>query len=76
MNTRYISESEISQRQQHIRSSARAARYTYTVTGLRQLFGSTFIALGTRIHGCMEKRPATMAHSAGVELEVGIARNM
>lgn len=76
MNTRYIAESEIAQRQQHIRTSARAARYTYTVTGLRQLLGSTFIALGTRIHGCMEKRPSAMAHPAGVKLEVGIARNM
>jgi hypothetical protein len=76
MNTRYISDSEIRQRQQQIRTSAHAARYTWTIAGLRQLLGSTFIALGTHIHGCMEKRPAAAAHPSGALLEPGIIRNM
>jgi hypothetical protein len=76
MNTRYISDTEIAQRQQQIRTSARAARYTWTVAGLRQLLGSTFIALGTHIHGCMEKRPALTAHPSSALLEPGISRNM
>ncbi len=76
MSTRYISDSEITQRQQQIRTSARAARYVYTVAGLRQLLGSTFIALGTHIHGCMEKRPAPTAHPSSALLEPGMIRNL
>lgn len=76
MNTRYISDTEIAQRQQQVCTAARAARYTWTVAGLRQLLGSTFIALGTHIHGCMEKRPAPAVHPSSALLEPGIIRNM
>lgn len=59
MTMRYISNFEIQQRQNEVRDGARQARHSFSVSGIRQLIGSTFIALGTRLHGLGEDRPAT-----------------
>ena len=56
MNTRLITTAEIEQRQQDLRIAAHRARTEMTLTGLRQLIGSTFIAMGTRLYGCMEQK--------------------
>lgn len=56
MNTRLITESEIVQRQFEVRQGAYRARHGFTIAGMRQLIGSTFIALGTRLHGQCENR--------------------
>lgn len=56
MNTRLITESEIAQRQLEVRQGAYRARHAFTISGIRQLIGSTFIALGMRMHGECESR--------------------
>lgn len=60
LNTRLITESEIAQRQLEVRQGAYRARHAFTIAGIRQLFGSTFIALGMRLQGeCENRRIAT-----------------
>lgn len=56
MNHRYISDTEIHQHQRDIRLNAYRARHSFTISGIRSLFGNTFIALGLMIHGQCEKR--------------------
>ena len=56
MNTRLITESEIAQRQFEVRQGAYRARHSFTISGVRQLIGSTFIALGMRLQGECESR--------------------
>lgn len=66
MTMRLITESEIAQRQHEVRVGAHRARNSFTIAGIRQLVGNTFIALGTRLHGAadtarnVEPRPATI----------------
>ena len=56
MNVRLITQEEISTRQQFLRSSYLAAQNGFTVSGFRRLMGSTFIAIGHKIHGRCEQR--------------------
>ncbi len=56
LNTRLITQSEIAQRQYEVRKGAYRARHAFTISGVRQLIGSTFIALGTYLHGKSETR--------------------
>lgn len=51
MTMRFITEIEILQRQQEVRNGARRARTSFSVAGIRQLIGNTFIAMGTRMNG-------------------------
>jgi len=57
LNTRYISDFEITQHQQTIRQAARQARHDSTLTNIRQVMGSMLIAIGIYLQGSMEKRP-------------------
>lgn len=66
MNTRLITESEIAQRQLEVRQGAYRARHAFTISGVRQLIGSTFIALGTRLHGQCENRRLQNPKTASV----------
>lgn len=59
LNTRYISQSEIAERQFQVRYGAHRARHAFSITGIRQLFGNTLIALGTQLHGTCERRRQT-----------------
>lgn len=61
VSTRLITQSEIDQRQLSIRQGAHAARNGFTLSGLRQLFGNTFIALGQLVHGRNEKCLETLS---------------
>lgn len=61
LNTRLIMQSEITQRQQNIRYGANAARNGFTLSGIRQLFGNTFIAMGMLVHGRNEKCLETLS---------------
>lgn len=54
LNTRLITQSEIAQRQFQVRQGAYRARHAFTISGMRQLIGNTFIALGTHLHGKSE----------------------
>lgn len=54
MNTRLITQAEIISHQQALVSDFHRSRTTFTIAGLRQLFGNTLIALGTQLHGCIE----------------------
>lgn len=56
MNMRFISDSEIQQRHEDVRNGAHRARHSFTVSGVCQLFGNTFIALGMRMYSLGEKR--------------------
>lgn len=61
LNTRLITQLEITQRQHDLRYGASAARNGFTLPGLRQLFGNTFIALGMLVHGRNEKCLETLS---------------
>lgn len=65
MNSRFITTSEIAARQLQVRTEAHRARHSFTISGVRQLVGSTFIALGTRVVGqCEQKATAADISSA------------
>lgn len=64
LNTRLITESEIAERQLQVRHGAHRARHAFTVSGVRQLIGNTFIALGTHLHGKSETRRKTIVTPA------------
>lgn len=49
-------QSEVAQRQLQVRQGAQHARHAFTISGVRQLIGNTFIALGTHLHGKSESR--------------------
>lgn len=51
MNTRLITDQEISLRQQNIRTGAYRARHGFSIIGIRRLVGNTFIAMGMLLHG-------------------------
>lgn len=65
LNTRFITESEIQQRQSQICTDARRARNAFSISGVRQLFGNTLIALGEKLNGQCENHlhPAPRAAS-------------
>ena len=56
LDMRLITQSEIAQRQLQVRTDAHRARHAFTLSGVRQLIGNTFIALGMRMHGENESR--------------------
>lgn len=60
MNTRLITQAEIDQHQRQVQHMAHRARNQMTIAGIRQLFGNTFIALGTRLYGCMDHKRETI----------------
>lgn len=66
MNHRYISDIEIQQHQRDIRLGACRARNSFTISGIRSLFGNTFIAFGLMIHGQCEKRADLRTSSPAV----------
>ncbi len=59
MNTRFITNREIEDKQLSISTDFRRSQSTFTIPGLRHLMGNTIIALGLRIHGCLEERRDT-----------------
>lgn len=61
MNVRLITEEEIIERQQAVRSSFQQSQEAISVSGMRQTMGSALIALGHRIHGKLEDRRETLA---------------
>lgn len=56
MNTRLITNREIEDKQQSISTDFRRSQQVFSIGGIRHLFGNTIIALGVRIHGCLEER--------------------
>jgi len=59
MNTRLITHREIVERQEAIASDFRRSQTTFSIAGARRLVGNTIIAVGLRIHGCLEERRDT-----------------
>ncbi len=51
MNTRLITQAEITSHQEALIRDIRRSRTTFTVAGLRRLVGNTLIALGMHLHG-------------------------
>ena len=59
MNVRLITQNEIADRQQYLRSTYLNTQHGFSVSGFRRLMGSTFIAMGQKIQGrCDERRAA------------------
>lgn len=64
MNVRLITQNEIADRQQNLRTSYLQTQSGFTVSGIRRLMGSTFIAMGQKIHGrCEQRREARIQAS-------------
>lgn len=62
MNLRLITQSEITERQQNLRTNYLNTQNGFSVTGIRRLMGSTFIAMGHKIHGRCEERRLSLAN--------------
>lgn len=56
MTIRYITETEIRQRQLEVRTGAHRARNSFSIAGMRQLIGNTLIAMGMQMQGRGESR--------------------
>lgn len=56
MNLRTITQDEINERQQFIRTGYRQTKKSFSVGGIRHLIGSSFIAFGEKIYGRCEAR--------------------
>lgn len=56
MNVRLITQEEIAEKQQALHKSYLNTQRGFSVTGLRLLTGSTFIAMGQKIQGRCEQR--------------------
>lgn len=56
MNVRLITQYEISERQQQLRSEYLRTQDGFSISGIRRLMGNTIIAMGQRIHGKLENR--------------------
>ena len=63
LNTRLITDQEISLRQQDIRTGAYRARHGFSIIGIRRLVGNTFIAMGMLLHGA-GKNSHTATHAS------------
>lgn len=64
MNVRLITQNEIAARQQNLRSTFLQTQKGFSITGIRRLMGSTFIAMGHKIHGrCSQRREALIQTS-------------
>lgn len=60
MNLRLITNHEIIEKQDSLRSGYLRSRNGFSIQGIRRSAGSTFIALGQKIHGrCEERRELT-----------------
>lgn len=72
MTTRFITSYEITEKQQSIISDFQQSQIRMSFSGIRQLAGSTFIAIGERMYGCMEQRrekatsPIVIAPARGI----------
>jgi hypothetical protein len=61
VNTRFITNSEIAQRQEDVRIAAHRARNEMTVAGIRRIVGGTFIAIGLKLQGCIDHQRAPIS---------------
>jgi hypothetical protein len=61
MNTYFITQHEIAEKQQSIRQGYLQSQRAMTIAGLRQILGNTIIAFGTRLHGAAEAHREEMA---------------
>lgn len=72
MNVRLITQEEVAERQQALRTSYLHTQNGFSVTGIRRLMGSTFIAMGEKIQGRCEERRATLARVSPLKPARGI----
>ena len=65
MTIRFISNIEITQRQEQLILAGHQSRNSCTIANIRQVIGSMFIAIGMYVQGSMERRvAATMLPAA------------
>lgn len=72
MNVRLITQEEIAERQQNLRTGYLNTRNGFSVTGVRRLMGSTFIAMGEKIQGRCEERREAIARVSPLKPARGI----
>lgn len=72
MNVRLITQNEIIERQQSVRTGYRRTQQGFSITGIRQLMGSSFIAMGQKIYGRCEERRESIAQAAPLKPARGI----
>lgn len=72
MNVRLITQNEISERQQSLRSNYLRTQNGFSIEGIRRQMGSTFIALGQKIHGRCEQRREAMSQVSPLKPARGI----
>lgn len=61
MNLRTITQDEIIEHQQFIRTGYHRTKESFSVGGIRHLIGSSFIAFGEKIYGRCEARREAIA---------------
>lgn len=72
MNVRLITQNEIADRQQHLRNTYLKTQNGFTISGIRRLLGSTFIAMGQKIEGRCEQRRRALIQSSPLKPARGI----
>ena len=72
MNVRLITQNEIADRQQNLRASYLSTQNGFSISGIRRLMGSTFIAMGQKIQGRCDERRAARANVSPLKPARGI----
>lgn len=72
MNVRLITQDEIEERQQAVRSGYQETQNRFSISGIRRLMGSTVIAMGHKIHGRCEERRDSLTRAASLKPARGI----
>lgn len=72
MNVRLITQNEIADKQQDLRTNYLRTQTGFSIVGIRRLMGSTFIAMGEKIQGRCERRRAAFANVSPLKPARGI----
>lgn len=72
MNARLITQEEVAEKQQSLRSTYLRTQAGFSISGIRQLMGNTFIAMGHRIHGRREERREALAQASPLKPARGV----
>ena len=72
MNVRLITQEEVAERQQALRTNYLHTKNGFSVTGIRRLMGSTFIAMGEKMQGRCEERREMLAKASPLKPARGI----
>lgn len=72
MNVRLITQEEVAERQQSLRTGYLHTQNGFSVEGIRSQLGSTIIAMGEKVQGRCEARRVALANASPLKPARGI----